>query len=229
MCLGLPVKCQQHLRSFQRASRTSKPPAHSRARKSAENKIQTWKPSRVLKKSFSEEKKHAKIPMFPRVGFPKQPFFNGLLVCMANPERALNCASYLNSATPGLCGGDFNGRFWNAPLQHRVRFGWRADFHVVRGFVQADARAPTGSAKPQLLTRIVLRPRWARSVATAIPNGADPTCTVTVPSTFPWSVLVRQNPISGSAGSPLHGGRFRVYAWRRAVDCAPYLNSASMR
>ena len=153
----------------------------------------------------------------------KTRFKLGSLVCMANPERALNCASYLNSATPGLCGGDFNGRFWNAPLQHRVRFGWRADFHVVRGFVQADARAPTGSAKPQLLTRIVLRPRWARSVATAIPNGADPTCTVTVPSTFPWSVLVRQNPISGSAGSPLHGGRFRVYAWRRAVDCAPYL------
>jgi len=81
-----------------------------------------------------------------------------------------------------LCGENLRRGFWSAVLQHRFRFGpsgieWL--WHIWNC-------APEGRAPLQI-----------RSC------GADPRRRETAPSTFHLRVLLRQNPISGRAGSHL--------------------------
>ena len=133
-----------------------------------------------------------------------------------------------NSAPPRLCGQKLAEMFWTVVAERASARGDTAFDSVGRststwsGVWRTPNRArQPARTKPRHPTRNLLRPRRARAVATALLRRQS--CRHrTVPYTFPWMVLLRQNLITGWAGGPLPAGCFRPYGWRRAADCAPY-------
>jgi len=165
-------------------------------------------------------------------------------------RRAVDCAPYLTLYASAV--KDWSRSFWSAVLQHRFRFDWRDDFQAVQSVVQGNPRFDTRPgrslaiqrgiccASTQLLSVFPLawvQQEGPRERGTTEPGGHRPPLQHdTVQGVF-WlfrqigtlrvkrSILVRQNPIFGRAGSPLPAGRFRVYGWRRVPHMrdAPYL------
>ena len=55
--------------------------------------------------------------------------------------------AHAGRALPTLCVSavkDWSRSFWSAVLQHRFRFDWRDDFHVLQGLAQAGPRWAVG-------------------------------------------------------------------------------------
>jgi len=110
--------------------------------------------------------------------------------------------------------------FSAADLHHRDTETQRVG--RARSPLRADPpSAPDSDEASPSTAQFTLRPRGARAVATALLRRQS--CRHrTVPYTFPWMVLLRQNLITGWAGGPLPARCFRAYGSRRAADCAPY-------